>query len=169
MKTLVLACLVVAILGGCSGSGSRGSGSAGSDGSSASSFSLSSFNPFRRQQEEDSVATANQLAEDGTQLLQTVTEVKAEPTRTGIILRAVSVNSVQGFYDVELAETNNGFADETGTLTFELRGKPPILPLSTPTVRSRELIAGTYISSIELKKIKALRVIAAENQITLRN
>jgi hypothetical protein len=171
MKTLVLAIMAVTLLNGCSGSGSRGSGSngSGSNGSSAGSFSLSSFKPFRKQQEQDAVVTANPLAEDGTQLLQTVAELKAEPTRTGIILRAVSVNSIQGFYDVELAETNAGFPDETGMLTFELRGRPPLLPLATPTARSKEVVAATYISGIELRKIKALRVIAAQNQITIRN
>jgi hypothetical protein len=167
MKTLVLTCAVLTLVAGCSGSGN--SGSAGSGGSSASSFSLTSFNPFRRQQERDVVTVSNPVAADGTQLLETVAELKAEPTRTGIILRAHSVNSIQGFYDVELAETNNGFPDATGTLTFELRGKPPLLAIGTPTERSKKIVAAAYISGIELRKIKALRVIAAQNQITIRN
>lgn len=152
MKSIILSVATISLLASCSGSGS-----------------VSSLNPFSRAPApEETLVTATRVP-DGRELIATLTELRAEPTRNGIILRALGKAAVQGYYDVELSETNNGLPDETGTLTFEFRGKPPALPLAANTERSREIVAGVFISQINLKSVKALRVVAAQNQITIRN
>lgn len=152
MKKLILSVVAIGLLAGCSGSGS-----------------VSSLNPFRRApQPEEGLVTATRVP-DGRELIASITDLKAEPTRNGLILRALGEAPVQGYFDVELSETNNGLPDETGTLTFEFRGKPPVYPLAANTQRSREITAGVYISEITLKNVRALRVVAAQNQITIRN
>lgn len=153
MKNIVLSVAAVALLAGCSAFGS-----------------VSSLNPFRRAAPppEEGLITATR-APDGRELIASVTELRAEPTRNGVILRARGGTAVQGYYDVELSETNNGLPDETGTLTYELRGRAPASPLAANTARSREIVAAVYVSQIVLKSVRALRVVAAENQITIRN
>lgn len=152
MKNIILSVTTIGLLSSCSGIGS-----------------VSSLNPFRRSpQPEEALITATR-APDGRELIATVAELRAEPTRNGVILRAHGKTDVQGYYDVELSETNNGLPDATGTLTFELRGKPPQFPLAANTDRSRDIVAGVFISQITLKSVKALRVVAAQNQITIRN
>lgn len=152
MKNIILSVATISLLASCSGSGS-----------------VSSLNPFRRSPPpEETLVTAERIP-DGRELIATVAELRAEPTRNGVILRARGKTDVQGYYDVELSETNNGLPDENGMLTFELRGKPPQLPLAANTDRSREIVAGVFISRIVLKRVKSLRVVAARNQITIRN
>lgn len=152
MKNIILSVATISVLASCSGSGS-----------------VSSLNPFRRSPPpEESLVTATR-APDGRELIATVAELRAEPTRNGIILRAHGKTNVQGYYDVELRETNNGLPDENGMLTFELRGKPPQFPLAANTDRSRDIVAGVFISQIVLKSVRSLRVVAAQNQITIRN
>jgi hypothetical protein len=153
LKKVILSLAGAVFLAGCSGGGSG---------------SASSLNPFARApQPEQTLATRN-IAPDGRELIASVAELRAEPTRNGVILRARGVAQELGYYDVELAETNSGNPDENGVLTFELRGRPPVLPEPTTTERSREFLAATFISNITLKSVKALRVIAAQNQITIR-
>ncbi len=152
MKNIILTVATIGLLASCSGSGS-----------------VSSLNPFRRAPAPEETVVTARRAPDGRELIATITELRAEPTRNGIILRAHGKTPVQGYFSVELTETNRGFPDETGTLTFELRGKPPALPLAANTERSRDIMAGVFISQINLKSVKALRVVAAQNQITIRN
>lgn len=152
MKNIILSVATIGLLASCSGSGS-----------------VSSLNPFRRAPAPEESLVTSTRAPDGRELIATITELRAEPTRNGIILRAHGKAPVQGFYFVELSETNRGFPDETGTLTFELRGRPPETPLAANTDRSRDIMAGVFISNLELKSVRALRVVAAQNQITIRN
>lgn len=152
MKNTILSVVIIGLLASCSGSGS-----------------VSSLNPFRRAPAPEETLVTAARAADGRELIATITELRAEPTRNGIILRALGKTPVQGFYEVVLSETNRGFPDATGTLTFELRGRAPELPLVANTDRSRDIMAGVFLSNVELKSVKALRVVAAQNQITIRN
>lgn len=151
MKKIILSIATISLLANCSGSGS-----------------VSSLNPFQREPRPEEALVTTTRIPDGRELIATVTELRAEPTRNGVILRAQGKTNVQGYYDVELSETNGGLPDETGMLTFELRGKPPQFPLAANTDRSRDIVAGTFVSQITLKSVRSLRVVAAQNQITIR-
>lgn len=98
-------------------------------------------------------------------LMARLTEVRLEETSTGAILRATGLASAQGGSDAELV----GLAtDEKGVKTFEFRLAEPEAGAPVGPAASRTITAAVALSVFQLGQISALRVLAAENAMTVR-
>jgi hypothetical protein len=167
MKNLLCAFFVVGMVSSC-GLGNSSVGSSANSASSASSAgSGSSAGIFgRRNRVEQQVSTTETVF--GRKLVSVVREARLERTRDGGIVRAQAVMPRQGYYDAKLVSMNAFKPDENGVLVLEFRAKEPQFNTYTSTERSRELDVGVFLSNQKLAKIKTIRVLGQQNQITLR-
>ncbi len=162
--SLIAGCSVFGSFGGSAGSsagGSSGDSSAGSSGgSSAGLFGKKRVKEVELEQRDPTV--------DKRVLIPTVTKVVVDSHRGGALVHATGTTGNIGYHDLHLAPVNGGFPDEDGVISFEFKGEFPEVAVTPTTERSRELIAGNSISAKRLAGARSIRVIARDNQITVR-
>lgn len=127
---------------------------------------LNPFNWFRRGRKPQVVDETGFVAPIDTRgLMNRITEVKVEETSTGVILRATGVMEAQGYYDAELVGLP---LDEEGIKVFEFRIRAPEATTGPGPEVSRQITAATALSFYQLDQIAGLRVVSAQNAISVR-
>lgn len=121
---------------------------------------LNPFNWFGGDRE-----TRVEAAEPATQgdlrgLVAEVTELAVEPVPQGAIVRATGRAPTQGFWEADLVEVARG----DGTLVYEFRVFPPLETSRVGTPRSREVVTGTQLSNFDLRGIRTVTVVGAQNR-----
>ena len=126
--------------------------------------------PFGWLTQEEPVEMLNDVefavVRDKRPLVASVESLVIERLPGGIIVRATGLPPMQGWYDAQLVREANATAG-SGVLVYSFRARPPETPTRVSTQQSRELIAGTYLSDLELAGISSIRVLAAGNARTV--
>ena len=155
---------VCAAVAGCGQSGSIGGFGASSQTSSGSAGSSAGSFGFGRNQ---APTAPQQVVIDHGELVPVVNEVKVDRVQAGAIVRVKGQAARQGYYDVRLRAPTRLEPDENGVIVLELRAKQPTYWTRTSTDRSREVIAGRFISSQKLDAARRIQVVASQNQVTV--
>jgi hypothetical protein len=123
------------------------------------------LNPFKWFQRQPKVAVeAAPETADPRGLMARLLEVKIEETTSGVLLRATGLAPMQGYYDAELVGLP---LDESGVKTFEFRVSPPETPTGPGSERTRQITAAVAITPYQLGLARSIRVVAAENAMTI--
>ncbi len=130
----------------------------------------SGLNPFRWLSQEEPVERLSEvdiapLIEDRP-LVQSVDALVSERLPGGIIIRATGLPPSQGWFDAQLVREGAAAAG-TGVIVYSFRARPPEEQTRVSTQQSRELVAGAYLSDIELAGITSIRVLSASNARTV--
>lgn len=102
-------------------------------------------------------------AEDRSELIASVTELRIERTSGGAIVYAEGLAARQGVFAVELRPDNPELTPEDGVLNFGFRAIYPERPSPTGTERSRRVQGAYSLSRQELEGVRVIRVTAGEN------
>ena len=125
---------------------------------------LNPFNWFGNSTNEQITVNDTGEAADPRQLVAEVLSVSVEATSFGAIVRAAGLPPRQGFWAVDLIVT-----ERTDTaITMEFRVAPPPGPTPAGTPVSREVVTATSLSDGELRGIRSITVIGAQNRRTVR-
>lgn len=94
-----------------------------------------------------------------------VTALQIERTTAGAIVHATGLPPRLGYWDAELVPENDG-EPEGGVLTYVFRIASPrwATNASTPYARSVEVAA--FIPNVKLERVRAIRVMGAQNSRT---
>ena len=125
---------------------------------------LNPFNWFGGDREER--VTAPEVVEiiDNRQLAGEVLSLRADALPGGAIINAIGLPPTQGYWEADLVETSR----EGGTLTMEFRIFPPVTPSAEGSQRSREVLAGHYMSTQDLDGIRTIVVQGQNNRRSIR-
>ncbi len=169
MKNTFIMIVVSSLISGCSLFGSFG-GSAGSSagGSSAGSSGGSSAGFFSKKREKEVVLEKRKEVDDLRGLLPVVKDVVVDRFHGGAIVRATATASSIGYHNIHLYPVDNGLPDENGVVTFEFIGEAPVSGVAARTERSGEIIAANSISANVIDSVRSIRVVAAQNEISVR-
>lgn len=130
-----------------------------------------SLNPFNWFSQEEPVEQLDDVeiaqAFDDRPLVQSIEALAIERLPGGVIIRATGLPPMQGWHDAQLVR-EGGAAAGTGVAVYSFRARPPEAPTRVSTQQSRELVAATFLSDIELEGITSVRVLAASNVRSLR-
>lgn len=154
---------------GSSANSSGGSSANSSGGSSANSSGGSSGGFFGKKAEKETVLEQRIPAVDKRGLISVVNDVTVDKFRGGALVKVRGTTDSIGYSDVDLVAVNKGLPDKNGVVTFELKGLEPLKKSQGPTQRSNEVYAGASIPAVRMPSVKAIRIIAAQNQITVSN
>ncbi len=149
---------LVILLAGCSGGGSLGS--------------LNPFNWFKNTGNASQSGAALTLAPrrgytavtDTRPLIDQITGLSIDKTASGAIIRATGLAPAQGYHSADLVLVSA----ISGELTYEFRTRAPGTVLRIGSERLREIIAGTHLSQSQLRGVRRIRVVAAQNSRTAR-
>ncbi|MBP7002500.1 hypothetical protein [Amaricoccus sp.] len=83
----------------------------------------------------------------------------------GVIIRATGVGPTQGWFNAALLPDEQ--PDAAGVLTVNLVAVPPLTPMPAGPERTRLLMTGAFVQELELRNIRAFRVVAANQSVTL--
>lgn len=100
-------------------------------------------------------------------LVPRVTDMRLDVVPGGVILRAVGLPPLQGYWGAELVPANDG-AVENGVLTYLFELLPPTTATRVSTERSREVLAGLFLSDQDLRGVREVRVAADQNALGRR-
>ncbi|MBP7240839.1 hypothetical protein [Amaricoccus sp.] len=92
-------------------------------------------------------------------------EATVERGYGGVILRVTGVAPTQGWFDAALLPDER--PDAAGVLTVTLVAVPPLEPAQAGPERTRLLMTGAFLQELELREIRAFRVVAANQTVTL--
>ncbi|MEO0861695.1 MAG: hypothetical protein AAFY65_13870 [Pseudomonadota bacterium] len=98
-------------------------------------------------------------------VIDQVLSLKVDPTPNGAIISTVGLPPTQGFWEAELARLPT---DDPSVLLFEFRILPPLERLPAGTQPSREVLAGTRVSTRDLEGIRTISVQGAQNRRSVR-
>ena len=93
-----------------------------------------------------------------------VVSLDVAPTPGGAIVSAVGLPPTQGFWEAELVRRPGA---EAGTMLFEFRILPPVRPKPVGTQPSREVLAGTRVTTQDLSGIRVVAVQGATNRLSV--
>jgi hypothetical protein len=93
-------------------------------------------------------------------LVDQITGLSAEPTPTGVIIRATALPPTQGYYAAELVLSGTT-AD--GTLTLDFRAHPPQTAQPAGAPYLRELVAAIFLNNNQRRGLRVVRVRGARN------
>jgi hypothetical protein len=85
----------------------------------------------------------------------------------GVIIRATGVAPTQGWFDATLVAEGGGAPDAAGVLTVALVAVPPPTPEAVGPERTRLLLTAAFVQDLELRDIRAIRVVSSRNSVTL--
>ncbi|MDE0589373.1 hypothetical protein OU789_05500 [Halocynthiibacter sp. C4] len=102
---------------------------------------------------------------DPRNLIADVRELRIEPTQGGVVVAAMGMPPTQGYYRADLISPTNNIP-ENGTLTLEFRAAKPPTQQPVSTELSREVWVAYFLSNIELRNIRQIRVVGANNSRT---
>ena len=125
---------------------------------------LNPFNWFGGDREER--VSVEEVVEvlDNRQLAGEVLSLQADALPGGAIINAIGLPPTQGYWEADLVETSR----EGGTLMMEFRIFPPLTPTPAGTQRSREVLAGRYMSTQDLDGIRTIVVQGQNNRRSIR-
>lgn len=96
--------------------------------------------------------------------IDTVTELRVEPTNTGAIVYAAGIAARQGAYGARLTPSNDDILpDENGVLSLSFRVNYPRRGSSTGSEFSRTVHEAFSLNKQQLERIRVIRVTAARN------
>jgi hypothetical protein len=124
---------------------------------------LNPFNWFGGDRETRVEAAESSTPDDPSRLVAEVVDLAVEPTTTGAIIRATGLPPVQGFWEAELIEVERTESE----VVYEFRVLPPLQATRVSTPQSREVITGTQLTNFELRGIRTITVIGAQNRRTV--
>jgi hypothetical protein len=92
-------------------------------------------------------------------------EANVERGYGGVILRVTGVAPTQGWFNAALlpAEAPDG----AGVLTVSLVAVPPLAPEAVGPERTRLLMTAAFLQDLELREIRAFRIVASNQSVTL--
>lgn len=123
-------------------------------------------NPLIPEQRDSIFRRRSEEVYEGTPI-DTISDLRIEPSGGGAIIKVTGIALRQGAHDVRLRPLNDGEPVD-GMLTFSLDALQPVNRPQGP-VQTRTVQAGRFISSQTLDEIKGVRVIAARNaQVSTR-
>ncbi len=129
---------------------------------------LNPFNWFNGDEENTAIEDVDTAAViDDRPLVQSIVSVQTERLPGGIIIRATGLPPQQGWYDAQLVR-EGGAAAGTGVVVYSFRARPPEAATRVSTQQSREIVAGIYLSDLELQGVRDIRVLGVENVGTVR-
>ena len=96
-------------------------------------------------------------------LASQVTKLSVERSTVGIVITAIGVMPTQGWYDGTLSRVEK---DNTSEAIYEFHATKPLGSPPTGAVRTREIIAGAFLSNDEAVGLRSIRVISASNSLT---
>lgn len=136
-----------------------------------SGVSESRLNPFNwfsgAESEEIAAAPQDGVVQDPRPLVARVTDLQLERVRGGAILRATGVTPTQGWWNAALVpESREGVAD--GVLSLRFVAVPPPRPTRISTPQSREVTVAVRLRDSDLRGVRELRVVGAENRQSAR-
>lgn len=123
---------------------------------------LNPMNWFGRDREER-VQISETIAApvDDRQLVTEVISLSVDPLPGGAIVRAMGLPPRQGYWEADLVEVGR----EDGEIVFEFRVYRPVdANTRVGTQRSREILAGTSLTTQDLAGIRQIVVIAQQNR-----
>ncbi|MGI3185812.1 hypothetical protein [Nioella aestuarii] len=124
---------------------------------------LNPMNWFGRDREERVQVSDTVIAApvDDRQLVSEVISLSVDPLPGGAIIRAMGLPPRQGYWEADLVEVGR----DGGEIVFEFRVYRPADPNTrTGTQRSREILAGTSLSTQDLAGIRQIVVVAQQNR-----
>lgn len=92
-------------------------------------------------------------------------EATVERGYGGVILRVTGVAPTQGWFNAALVPDVQ--PDAAGVLTVSLIAVPPLEPMPVGPERTRLLMTGAFLQELELRNIRAFRVVSAQQTVTL--
>jgi hypothetical protein len=96
-----------------------------------------------------------------------VREATFERAYGGAILRVTGVAPTQGYFNAALVAENEGAVDAGGAMTVTFLAVPPETPEDVGPERTRLLMSGAYLSDLELRSVRAIRLVAGSQVMTL--
>jgi len=129
---------------------------------SACGTSLNPFNWFGNDRAETVTVVDTSEDADIRPLVAEVLSLSVDPVPQGAIIRATGLPPTQGFWGVDLVESER----TERSITYEFRVVPPAPApgAAVSTQRSRELIVATELSTFELSGIRTITVVGAQNR-----
>jgi hypothetical protein len=85
----------------------------------------------------------------------------------GVIVRVEAVAPTQGYYSATLVPLNDGEPDAAGIVTFQLVAMPPPEAQAAGPARTRTMSAATFLPTLGLKNVRAVRVAGVGTATTL--
>jgi hypothetical protein len=85
----------------------------------------------------------------------------------GVMVRATGVAPTQGYFNQVLVADDEGRPDAAGVITLRLLAVPPLAPEAIGPERTRLLMTAAFFQELELRGIKAIRVVSALDVATL--
>jgi len=173
MKHFLLTVGCIALLSACSGGfgslGGSGNSSAGSGGSgalsngsgSANSSGSGSFGSKRTEQAE----VVETKPVDGRAFVSNIKSVRLDPAKGGKILRVIGEMGRVGYYDLELVLIDDF---DSNVITYEARAAAPAIGQANPSIKSREVVLGTFISDRFRPSARTIVVQGLNRSVTVR-
>ncbi|WP_420394904.1 hypothetical protein [Nioella sp.] len=123
---------------------------------------LNPMNWFGRDREERVQISETVAAPvDDRQLVTEVISLSVDPLPGGAIVRAMGLPPRQGYWEADLVEVGR----EDGEIVFEFRVYRPVdANTRVGTQRSREILAGTSLTTQDLAGIRQIVVVAQQNR-----
>ncbi len=97
--------------------------------------------------------------------VQQILALKVERAAGGAVVRVTGLSSTLGAYDVRLEPVEGNSAN---VLEFTLKAAYSVRSRPTAPASSREVVAATFVSDIELEGVRTIRVIGADNARSVR-
>ncbi|WP_371153581.1 hypothetical protein [Jannaschia sp. 2305UL9-9] len=125
----------------------------------------SRLNPVNWFGSSTSEAVAEARAETSQPVIDQVLSLEVAATPSGAIISTVGLPPTQGFWEAELVRMPT---DDPSVALFDFRILPPINPRPAGTQPSREVLAGTILSTQDLAGIRTIAVQGARNRRSVR-
>lgn len=154
MKTQIVAGLVaVLVLGGCE-----------------SNYNPGNWGWFSRSQSTPTLEPGKGYEDktDYRPMVEQVTSMSVDRVHGGAIINAVGLPKTQGYWAADLVptyETESGKpTSKDGVMRLEFRVVPPRTPQPSVNQRSREVVAGLFLSDQALQGARQIIVVGEQNQ-----
>lgn len=85
----------------------------------------------------------------------------------GVIVRATGVAPTQGYFNALLLVDDGGAPDAAGVITLRLKAVPPPTPEAVGPERTRLLLTAAFAQDLELRGVRAFRVVSSQTSVTL--
>ena len=128
---------------------------------------LNPFNWFGGDREERITVDETAVAEptDDRQLVAEIVSLDVDPLPGGAIIRAMGLPPRQGYWEADLVEVGRDGSE----LVFEFRVYQPLDPATrVGPQQSREILAGTSLTTQDLAGIRSIVVVAQQNRRSVR-
>lgn len=173
MKNTIITITTLSFLAGCGVLGSAGNSagsSAGSSagGSSATSSGGSSAGVFKNRVKEVELEQPR-IVIDERGYIPVVSEVTVDKFKGGALVKARGLVDSIGYSEVDLMPVNKGIPDENGLVILQFRANKPEKFRAPATERAKQVYAGASIPAARMPYVREIRVIAAQNQISVSN